>query len=99
VRFTVCDIPAQCKILDELSRKLDCTLVSPRLNQSVKTLLRLATPYGVFYRHPRQTLSSLATFAPDTTTARSCARGSYFCSGVARPTGFESLTFASAIGE
>jgi N,N-dimethylformamidase beta subunit-like protein len=30
VRFTVCDIPALCKVLDELSRKLDCTLVSPR---------------------------------------------------------------------
>jgi hypothetical protein len=36
------------------------------LNQSVKALLRLATaaPYGVFYRHPRQTLSSLGTLAP-----------------------------------
>ena len=30
VRFTVCDIPALCEVLDELSRKLDCTLVSPR---------------------------------------------------------------------
>jgi hypothetical protein len=30
VRFTVCDIPALCKVLDELSRKLDCALVSPR---------------------------------------------------------------------
>jgi hypothetical protein len=38
----------------------------PALNQSVKALLRLATaaPYGVFYRHPRRTLSSLATLAP-----------------------------------
>src|ERR1700733_1822761 len=30
VRFAVCDIPALSKVLDELSRKLDCTLVSPR---------------------------------------------------------------------
>jgi len=30
VSSTVCDIPALCEGLDELSRKLDCTLVSQR---------------------------------------------------------------------
>jgi hypothetical protein len=50
----------------------------------------------VFYRHPRQTLASRATFAPDTARARSCACSSLFCSGVAGPTGFEPV--ASAVG-
>jgi hypothetical protein len=30
VSSTVRDIPALCEVLDEFSRKLDCTLVSPR---------------------------------------------------------------------
>jgi hypothetical protein len=34
--------------------------------------LATAAPYGVFYRHPRQTVSSLATLALDTAAARSC---------------------------
>jgi hypothetical protein len=73
VSSTVCDIPALCEVLDELSRKLDCTLVLTL--SSLATLASTAPQRGPFVEPHFRRVGSAARLAGRIRPPLTCTAG------------------------